>query len=48
MIKDYFTVGLYAIGLIAFIALVGYYTYYIWSDCLGENGFLTCARMLNK
>lgn len=46
--RDYLTVGAYALGLVAFIALVGYYIYYIWSDCLGENGFLTCARMLNK
>ena len=46
--KDYLTVGIYALGLVAFIAAVGYYTYYIWSDCLGENGVLTCMRMLNK
>ena len=48
MIKDYLMVGIYAIALVALIAAIGFYTYYIWSDCLGENGFLTCARMLNK
>jgi hypothetical protein len=21
---------------------------YQWKDCLGENSFMTCARMLNK
>ncbi len=48
MIKDYLTVGIYAIGLVALIAAIGFYVYYVWSDCLGENGFLTCARMLSK
>jgi len=24
------------------------YIYYTWSDCLEENSYLTCARMLNK
>jgi hypothetical protein len=46
--RDYLIVGIYAIGLAAFIAAVGYYTYYIWSDCLDENGVLTCMRMLSK
>ncbi len=44
--RDYLTLSIYAIGLVALIAAIGYYVYYIWSDCLGENGFLTCARML--
>jgi nitrate reductase NapE component len=48
MIKDYLTVGIYAIALVAFIAAIGFYVHYVWSDCLGENGFLTCARMLSK
>ena len=44
--RDYLTLGIYAAGLVALIAAISYYVYYIWSDCLGENGFLTCARML--
>jgi hypothetical protein len=33
---------------IALIVCVVYYTYHVWSDCLNENSFFTCARMLNK
>jgi hypothetical protein len=32
--------------LVAAIAALGYYFYYIWSDCLDENSILTCMRML--
>ena len=46
--RDYVTVGIYALGLVALVAAIGFYTYHVWSDCLGENSFLTCARMLNK
>ena len=30
--------------------LVGalWYTFYIWDDCLEENSWFTCSRMLNK
>ena len=39
-----------SVGLVLFvmviIGLIGWYVYYIWSDCLGENGILTCMRML--
>ena len=30
------------------IAGAVWYTYYTWSDCLEENSFITCARMLGK
>lgn len=30
------------------IAGAVWYTYYTWSDCLEENSFITCARMLSK
>lgn len=33
---------------IALIVGVVFYTYHVWSDCLNENSFFTCARMLNK
>lgn len=36
-----------AVGII-FIVGIGFYLQHIWSDCLAENSFLTCARMLNK
>jgi len=48
MIKDYITVGICALGFVALFALTSFRTYYVWSDCLGENGFLTCAAMLGK
>ncbi len=34
----------------AFIIIVGLGVYmeHIWSDCLEENSFFTCVRMLNK
>jgi len=34
----------------ALALLVGavWYSYYTWSDCLEENSFVTCARMLYK
>ena len=33
---------------IAVLGAVGYYKYYTWSDCLGENGVITCFAMLTK
>jgi len=29
------------------LSIVGVLIYHQWSDCLGENSFLTCARMLS-
>nr|AIW56769.1 hypothetical protein [uncultured virus] len=39
-----------AIFLLAVLAvlLIVWYTVYIWGDCLEENSFFTCARMLNR
>jgi len=34
------------IASVAIFGLFGWYTYYTWSDCLEENSFITCARML--
>jgi len=33
---------------IVVISALAWYTQYIWSDCLEENSWFTCARMLNK
>jgi len=33
---------------IALIVGAVWYTYYTWNDCLEENSYLTCARMMNK
>ena len=35
----------FAIGL---IIGSGWYTYYLYSDCMEENSFFTCVRMLSK
>jgi hypothetical protein len=48
MFKEYLSFGIYCVGVAALVAAIGFYVYYVWSDCLGENGFLTCARMLSK
>ena len=40
-------VGQIILGLVILAAGIAY-TYYTWTDCLGENGVLTCARMLTK
>ncbi len=37
----------YIIGTVIIVALVGWYLTHIWTDCLIENSFLTCARMLS-
>jgi len=26
----------------------GWYTFHVWDDCLQENSWFTCARMLQK
>jgi hypothetical protein len=36
------------LGSVIVIALLGWYVTHIWSDCLVENSFLTCSRMLTK
>jgi hypothetical protein len=36
------------LGAVIIIALLGWYVTHIWSDCLAENSFLTCSRMLTK
>jgi len=48
MIKDWITVGICVLGFVALFAVIGFLNYYIWADCLDENGFLTCARMLGR
>ena len=48
MKKDsWLEIGLYSVVGIILIGMIGWYTYYIWSDCLEENSVLTCMRMLN-
>ena len=34
------------IASVAVFGFIAWYTYYTWSDCLEENSFITCARML--
>jgi hypothetical protein len=37
----------YITGTVIIVALIGWYLTHIWSDCLTDNSFLTCARMLS-
>jgi len=46
--QDMITIGIKAIGVIALIGFGVWYTIHVWSDCLQENSFLTCGRMLYK
>lgn len=47
-IKDaLYTVALVVVTTTIFIS-IAWYGYHIWSDCLNENSFLTCNRMLTK
>ena len=46
--KDYVSVGIYAVGTAVIVGLIVWYTNHVWSDCLDDNSFLTCMRMLNK
>ena len=39
---------IYGTAAIIFIVSIAFYLHHIWSDCLADNSFLTCARMLNK
>lgn len=39
---------IYGLAGVILIVFAGWYTTHVWSDCLEENSFLTCARMLNK
>ena len=41
------SIGQIILGLVI-LAAAAAYSYYTWTDCLGENGVLTCARMLTK
>ena len=45
---SWFKIILMLIASIAVFVFIGWYTYYTWSDCLEENSFITCARMLTK
>tara|TARA_Y100000389_G_scaffold54036_1_gene49902 strand:- start:28970 stop:29152 length:183 start_codon:yes stop_codon:yes gene_type:complete len=40
-------IGTILLGTVLIVGVVAL-TYYQWSDCLEENSFFTCARMLNK
>ena len=33
---------------VALIAGAIWYTYYTYTDCMEENSFITCVRMLNR
>jgi len=44
--RDWLQLGIYATALAIVVFMVGWYVHFIWSDCLNENSFLTCARML--
>ena len=37
---------IFPVGWVLFISLCVLYTSHIWSDCMEENSFLTCAVML--
>ena len=39
---------IYGLAVTIIIAFVAFYTAHVWSDCLEENSYLTCMRMLNK
>jgi len=41
-------IGIYAVAAAILFGMVGWYIYHVWSDCLGENSFLTCMRMLGR
>jgi len=41
-------IGIYAVAAVILFGMVGWYTYFVWSDCLGENSVLTCMRMLGR
>ena len=44
--KDWVQLIILAIATLIAFGLAGWYVFYIWSDCLAENSFLTCMRML--
>ena len=46
--NELFKVGV--MGILAILLIVGCLAlaYHQWDDCLEENSFFTCARMLNK
>lgn len=46
--KEVVKIFLYAAAAAVIVGLIVWYTHHVWSDCLDENSFLTCMRMLNK
>jgi len=46
--RDWLQVGIYATALAIIVFMVGWYVYFVWSDCLADHSFLTCARMLGR
>ena len=44
--KEWFQLGIYTVAGVIVVGLIGWYVVYVWSDCLSEHSFLTCARML--
>ena len=39
---------IYGAAGIILIAGLGFYVQHVWSDCLAENSWLTCTRILSK
>ena len=44
--ESWFSIVLKLMAAIIFFGFIGWYTHYTWSDCLEENSFITCFRML--
>lgn len=44
--KQWFEIFIYLLGLLAIVGGITWYLSHIWIDCLDENSFLTCLRML--
>jgi hypothetical protein len=44
MVKNVITILAATVAIMGLVALATHQ----WSDCLEENSFFTCARMLNK
>ena len=44
--REWFQLGIYASAVLLGFAMIVWYVYFTWSDCLAENSFLTCLRML--
>jgi len=48
LMKDWLKIIGYLIAIAVIFGSIGWYTVHTWSDCLEENSFVTCARMLYK